>query len=54
MKHIGRVTEVRWDRMKEAAGYEPDFADAKTDFQNALWRAWSDYVYQKKNEVAIQ
>jgi hypothetical protein len=57
MKHIGKVSVVR-ERAATGAprgrtGTEPGFADAKTDFMNAIWRAWSDFVYQKKNEVSV-
>lgn len=48
MKHLGKVTRVR-----EMALHTPGAADAKTDFMNAIWRAWSDYVYEKKNEMAL-
>jgi hypothetical protein len=39
MKHIRRVTCVR--------------ADALTDFLSAISRAWSDFLFAKKNEVAL-
>lgn len=28
-------------------------ADAFTNFFNAIWRAWMDFRYEKKNEYAI-
>lgn len=37
MKHIRKITTVR--------------ADAFTDFMNAIWRAWQDFRYAKKNEI---
>ena len=57
MKHLGRVSVVRdWatgDFMRDRSGAELGFADAKTDFMNAVWRAWLDYILQKKNEVRL-
>jgi len=50
MKHLGRVSIVR-DWMRERPGAELGFADAKGDLMNAIWRAWLDFVLQKKNEV---
>lgn len=38
MKHVRLVTVVR--------------ADAFSDFLNSLFRAWSDYVFAKKNGAA--
>lgn len=35
MKHIHKVSIIR--------------ADAFTDFMNAIFRAWSDYTFAKKN-----
>ena len=50
MKHIKRVSMGRdTSRARRAL----DCADAKGDFMNAIWRAWSDYVFAKKNEVRI-
>jgi len=28
-------------------------ADAFTNFMNAVWRAWMDFRYEKKNEYAL-
>ncbi len=53
MKHIRKVTVVREDVLRSAARPVPDFADAKTDFQNAVWRAWEDYLMAKKNELTL-
>lgn len=39
MKHIKKITMVR--------------ADAFTDLLNAVWRAWQDFRYAKKNEYSI-
>ena len=52
MKHVGKVSVSRnaWTRNGVS---HPDFADAKTDFMNAIWKAWSDFVVQKKNEVSL-
>ncbi len=57
MKHLHRVSVVS-ERAVQAvlrSGTEgtPNPADAKTDFMNAIWRAWGDFVYQKKNEVSL-
>ena len=58
MKHIRKVSRGRegtaWDaiRGRSRAG-ALECADAKGDFMNAIWRAWSDYVFAKKNEVSI-
>ena len=38
MKHIKPITTMR--------------ADAFTNFMNAVWRAWEDFRYEKKNEYA--
>ncbi len=52
MKHIGKVSVGRDARFGSIA--QPDFAvSAKTDFLNAIWKAFSDFVVQKKNEVSI-
>lgn len=40
MKHIRTVSCIRQ-------------ADALSDFFNAILRAWSDFVYAKKNETSI-
>jgi hypothetical protein len=49
MKHLGKVTVAR-----SVIHYrEPGFADAKSDFMNAIWKAWQDFVVQKKNEVNV-
>ena len=37
MKHLKKISTTR--------------ADAFTDFFNAVWRAWQDFLYAKKNEV---
>jgi hypothetical protein len=49
MKHVTQITLVR----RGFSACEPAPADAKSDFMNALWRAWSDFVYQKKNETSL-
>ena len=57
MRHLRRVSVVKelttGNAWRESAGTDPGLADAKTDFMNAVWRAWSDYVLQKKNEMSI-
>jgi len=50
MKHIRQVSVVS---KGPAAWRALGRADAITDFWNGLWRVWSDFVYQKKNEIAI-
>jgi len=40
MKHIRRVSSARTIR-----------ADAYSDFLNAIWADWLDFVYAKKNET---
>mgnify|MGYP006972337459 CR=1 FL=1 len=39
MKHIRKMTLKR--------------ADAFNNFMNAVWRAWQDFRYEKKNEVGF-
>ncbi len=39
MKHIRKISATR--------------ADAFTDFLNAIWRAWYDFRFGKKNEYRI-
>ena len=53
MKHLGKITVVRDDALRDAMRVEPGFADAKTDLMNGLYNLLQDYIYQKKNEVAI-
>lgn len=57
MKHLGRISVVRdWtlgDAMQNCAGAGIGLADAKTDLKNAMWRAWLDFILQKKNEVRV-
>ncbi|HNR34743.1 MAG TPA: hypothetical protein PKO36_06155 [Candidatus Hydrogenedentes bacterium] len=50
MKHIGRVSAAS---KGFGAWHAPGRAYAITDFWNGMWRVWSDFVYQKKNEIAI-
>ena len=49
MKHLGKVSVVR----NRLTSREPGFADAKTDFLNAIWKAWSDFIVAKKNETSM-
>ncbi len=39
MKHIKPITTVR--------------ADAFIDLLNAMWRAWRDFQFAKKNEIGL-
>jgi hypothetical protein len=48
MRHLKRVSSLRTNRLCEVGPHE---ADAKGDLLNALARAWSDFLYAKKNEV---
>lgn len=47
MKHVSKVSAVQ----KRPAA--PQRADAKTDFLTAVYNAWTDFVYQKKNELSL-
>jgi len=57
MKHVGKVSVVRDVRTVARGGNgvaQPDFAtSAKTDFLNAIWKAFSDFLVQKKNEASL-
>jgi len=56
MKHLGKVSVARTLSMLSGAqsGSHPDLAvDAKTDYLNAIWKATTDYVVAKKNEVSL-
>jgi hypothetical protein len=57
MKHLHKVSVINERALRSMlrGGVEanPGPADAKTDFMNAIWRAWGDFVYQKKNEIRL-
>jgi hypothetical protein len=53
MKHIGKVSVIRRQTRAYTMGTDPGFADAKIDFLNAIWKAWSDFIVAKKNEIGI-
>lgn len=53
MKHLANVSAMRDDALRHVVRTEPGFADAKSDLSNAIYQALQDFVYQKKNEVAI-
>lgn len=53
MKHVGIVTAIRGRAASDFTHEAMGCADAKGDFLNAIWRAWSDFVVAKKNEMAI-
>ncbi len=56
MKHVVKVSakcEGAISRLSIAHTPGPDFADAKADFLNAVYRAWSDFVFAKKNETGL-
>jgi hypothetical protein len=50
MKHIGQVSVVP---NGSTLRRELSRADAFTDLWNGLWRVWSDFIYQKKNEISV-
>jgi hypothetical protein len=39
MKHIKTITVTK--------------ADAFANLFNAVWRAWQDFLYEKKNDIAV-
>jgi len=45
MKHIRPLTVAHAGTAKVIC------ADAKADLYNAVWQAWLDFVYTKKNQV---
>ncbi|HUW61418.1 MAG TPA: hypothetical protein VMZ06_10465 [Candidatus Bathyarchaeia archaeon] len=55
MRHVLKVsaTLMRPEEGHRAPVAVPDRADAKTDFMNAVYNAWTDFVYQKKNELSV-
>jgi len=56
MKHLRGISDNRERTIREFSSARvtgPVSADAKTDFLNAMWRAWSDYTYQKKTELSV-
>lgn len=55
MKHVGRVTLSRENRMRlvDRSSAQPETADAKTNLMNGMWRVWSDFIYEKKNELGV-
>ncbi|NIA13392.1 MAG: hypothetical protein GWP08_04870 [Nitrospiraceae bacterium] len=57
MKHLQRLSVAKRLTIEPSSrcGSEtdPGLADAKSDFMNAIYRAWTDYVYQKKNELSL-
>ena len=55
MKHLGKVSVARntWIAPGARSGSHPDFADAKADYLNAIWKATTDFVVTKKNEVSL-
>ncbi|MCX5769087.1 MAG: hypothetical protein NTZ09_02260 [Candidatus Hydrogenedentes bacterium] len=55
MRHVLKVsaTLMRPEDRRRIFVAVPDRADAKTDFMNAVYNAWTDFVYQKKNELSV-
>jgi hypothetical protein len=55
MKHVLKVSAVSTgpEALRRARVAVPERADAKTDFMNAVYNAWTDFVYQKKNEFSV-
>lgn len=52
MKHVAMISKQRRMEKCESRVTSPVTADAKSDFMNAMWRAWSNFLYEKKNEVS--
>lgn len=53
MKHVAMISQQRRIEKSEVRNTTSPFvADAKSDFMNAMWRAWSNFLYEKKNEVS--
>jgi hypothetical protein len=55
MKHLGKVSVARRARItdKQRDSQDPGFADAKTDWINAMYRDFNNFVYAKKNETRL-
>ncbi len=54
MKHVSKVSAtVNTPEFRRVCAAVPERADAKTDFMNAVYNAWTDFVYQKKNELSV-
>ncbi len=57
MKHLSRVSVIHAETLRalvrDGNTVGPSPADAKTDFLNALARAWSDFVFEKKNSTTV-
>jgi len=45
MKHIRTITAAHSGTVRAMQ------ADAKADLYNAMWQAWLDFVYAKKNQT---
>ncbi len=48
MKHVMKLSRPGLERFGKQDAPAP--ADAKSDFINAVERAWDDYWYMKKNQ----
>ena len=54
MKHVFKVSAVAGKpEARRNLATTPQTADAKTDLLNAVYNAWTDFVYQKKNELTV-
>ncbi len=57
MKQLSKVSVIHERALRgftrEGDTAVPSPAQAKIDFLNALVRAWSDFVMQKKNELGV-
>ncbi len=55
MRHVRKVSAATTSRevLMRVTVAAPERADAKTDFMNAVYNAWTDFVYQKKNELSV-
>ena len=51
MKHIATLSGMKQIERRPAAYEAPGVADAKSDFLNAVWTAWNNYTYAKKNKA---
>ncbi len=55
MRHVSKVsaTVTNPEVFRRVGVTVPERADAKTDFMNSVYNAWTDFVFQKKNELSV-